>query len=177
MSESNKLMGRADAELWSLIEAHCDGVATPDEKTRLESRLEADADVRRFFVAYMQEQAQIAWLARGERAPQAGAQSAPAARTSPVLGFLGAAARLSVPLLSSPRTLALTVAGGLVTYFIGLMISIAISRADFGQHNPQDQIEALSGARRGSSRPPDVAGRIGRPGRIRAALCRPALHA
>ena len=131
MSKCSDATDRPHADLWLLVEAHCDGVATPDEQCRLEARLVADADARRFFVAYMQEQAQIAWLARGERVPDA-------VPKSPVLGFLGTAVKLSAGWLSSPKVLALTVAGCLAAYSVGLMIGLCTRsrRADLCNCSP-----------------------------------------
>ena len=60
----------------------------------------------------------------------------------PILGFLSDAARLSATWLSSPKVLALTVVGCLGTYFLGLMVSIAISRASFADRQAQERAES-----------------------------------
>jgi len=59
----------------------------------------------------------------------------------PVLGFLGTALQLSATWLSSPKFLALAVVGSLTTYFVGLMISILISRAYRDDRIPLDRAE------------------------------------
>ena len=69
-----------------------------------------------------------------------------AARTSSgqgssVLGFSGSAVHVSANWLSSPKVLALTVFGCLGTYFLGLMISIAISRAFLTDRRAQERSE------------------------------------
>ncbi len=61
---------------------------------------------------------------------------------SPVLGFLGAAMQLSASWLASPKVLALTVVGCLGTYFLGLMISIAVSRAFLTDRQAQERADS-----------------------------------
>ncbi len=58
-------------------------------------------------------------------------------RPPSVLGFLTTAGQLSASWLASPKMLTITVFGGLATYFVGLMISIAISRA-YVDRGPND---------------------------------------
>ena len=58
----------------------------------------------------------------------ASVDAAPASPNPTVTGFLGTVVNLSTAWLASPKALALTVAGGLGTYFVGLVVSLAISR-------------------------------------------------
>ena len=95
---------------------------------------------------------------------------------SPVLGFLGTALHLSATWLASPKILAMAVLGGLATYFVGLMISIAISRAYRRDRSPQDRAEPPAHAPARIIAACDVDGKA-RPWRIWGRSCRRARHA
>jgi hypothetical protein len=62
----------ADGDLWALVEAIVDGAATAAERDRLETRLRAEQQARRFYVAYLDLHAQLQWRMRGEAAPAVG---------------------------------------------------------------------------------------------------------
>ncbi len=56
----------------------------------------------------------------------------------PTLGFLGTALQFSATWLASPRVLAAGITVCLFTYFLVLVVSLAITRAHLGNRNPKD---------------------------------------
>jgi hypothetical protein len=61
-------MPHADGELWALVETLVEGTATAVERERLEARLDAEAQARLFYVAYLDLHAHLQWSTRGESA-------------------------------------------------------------------------------------------------------------
>ncbi len=108
MNESPSRLSEQSDDLWLQIGRICDGEATPEEVEQLDHRLQATAEARELFVAYLSVHAELQWRHRGassvpqdngasaapqdnralqgDRAPIAAAPEVPA---SPVLGFLG----------------------------------------------------------------------------------------
>jgi hypothetical protein len=68
MTMSQVPLPEADGELWTLVEALVDGSATAAQCDRLEARLVADAQVRWFYVTYLDLHAHLQWRTRGESA-------------------------------------------------------------------------------------------------------------
>ena len=128
-----------DREFDDLVNAWLDGAADESQLAKLEAQLLDHPEAQAQFWELASLHGLVYTLAKQKRiaaplptgatavdVPPRGSASRP---ESPVLGFLGAAVNLSVAWFSSPKALALTVVGGLLTYFVGLVISIAISRA------------------------------------------------
>jgi len=51
--------------MWELAAAHCDGMITAEQMRSLEALLEGDAANRHFYVAYLDQHAQLGWSRRG----------------------------------------------------------------------------------------------------------------
>ncbi len=188
-----------DERFWLLADSGCHGLLSAIESAELESLLAGNGELCRLYLDYCQLHTDLHFFVGAEQAldtvrarlvdeshaepasadlPPADLPAQTAVDASPVLGFLATAVHVAASWLSSPKVLAIAVVGGLATYFAGLMISIAISRAYSDQRSAKDQqSEPLAGARRGSSRPPNVGGRIVRPGPILAESCRRARRA
>ncbi len=141
-----------------LLADQVDGIASPEVHTRLELLLDTSEPARQFYVDYLDLHANLLWerggfggatlerLAGLPNLPMADANDDRGRGESTVLGFLSIAAQLSASWLSSPKALALTVVGCLGTYFLGLIISIAVSRAYVGAGNPTDRAGTAASA-------------------------------
>ena len=153
MNKLNSRFAQQPEELWLLIGRICDGEATPMEVASLERQLQADPRALDLFVAYLSVHAELQWRQRGSSSACQNdvVASGPVRQgpSSPALGFLGRATQFSTSWLASPKVLALTVVGCLATYFLGLIISLAITRAYLGERDVADRHEnsALSQAR------------------------------
>jgi hypothetical protein len=66
MTERREQTPAADAEMWSLVEALTEGSATAEQLERLNARLRAEPDSRKFYVAYLDMHAQLQWRTRGQ---------------------------------------------------------------------------------------------------------------
>ena len=93
----------ADDELWSLVEAFCDGAASAAQRSMLNARLAVDPNARLFYLGYLQVHAELAWKRRGAIDPD----MAPKRPRSVVLRILGPAAILNRPVFWSSLVVAL----------------------------------------------------------------------
>ena len=157
--------GNLRAEFDRLLAEACEGFASPQALSWLEHLFAQHAELQLHYLIYMHMRV-IAerrnWSGHVsatnddstgivQPTPASGFPAIPESRLSPTrgdappstgsLGFLGPI--LSVPLawLSSPRVLALTVVGCLATYFLGLVISLAITRAYLDDRKIAGQLE------------------------------------
>src|SRR5436190_21364210 len=88
MNESTGQLPPVDADLWALVEALVDGVATAPERDRLQARLRTEHPARLFYVAYLDLHASLQWRTRG--------QSVPGTAGRPRRRLLGSLTRLAV---------------------------------------------------------------------------------
>jgi ferric-dicitrate binding protein FerR (iron transport regulator) len=112
MTAPRKTLPAADDDLWALVAALVDGIATPAERDRLERRLRAEPPSREFYVTYLDLHAQLQWRTRGESARPAAAESparshgvAPSRYRAVAAACLAvAAALLAAVLIQRPRS-------------------------------------------------------------------------
>ncbi len=120
-------------ELTDLLESLCLDTLTATQSRRLQERAAESAEVRDFYVDYLQIHASLQWLCR-DRDEDASAALPPTVGEPPdrsaqsMLTFLGdSLAPFARPHITS-RVIAILVVVGLVGYFAGLSIMVAIHR-------------------------------------------------
>ncbi len=148
--------GATQPELHELINAACCDELSDDQLPRLEALVCESDSARHEYLRAFEMATTIRFCVKTSRAAQqaidrveaaiAAAPETPQTHRSPILGFLGTAVSVSAAWLSSPKVLAITVMGGLATYFVGLMISIAISRAFLSDRHAQQSAEPPAAA-------------------------------
>ncbi len=112
--------------------------ASQSDVDQLEALLCDDPQALTDYICYMSLLADVELTLKPELlSPPTAADPA-----SPVLGFLAPAVNVAASWLTSPKVLALALLGSLATYFAGLMISIAISRARLTDRNAQQRAES-----------------------------------
>ena len=91
-------------EVWSLIEAVCNGTIDDAQMDDLQARLRADARLREFYVDFLNLHAELQRIIgtqeQGEAAARQFIGADVPARRSPVLGFLGSACHGTVSYFS-----------------------------------------------------------------------------
>ncbi len=136
-TDNNPFDLQGPSELQALLDRLCEGRIDPSGLDRLQQLVVESAGALQYYRSYVQLHGMLratagaglpdaAGLPRLESAPpSAGAGSHPAGAP---LSFPAIIVNLSAAWLTSPKALALTVVGGLLTYFVALAVSIAISR-------------------------------------------------